>query len=122
MTMSTNFLIPPLFLLFIAVSYTSCRDTDVPEGTPACIEEKIDDIMRAAVQNPPASVWQWDYEGAKYYYITSDCCDQFNYLYTETCEEYCAPDGGFTGAGDGRCLELYNNSDVEKTLIWEDER
>ena len=72
------------------------------------------------VQNPPAEIWEWKIDNTSYYYITSDCCDQFNYLYDSDCNVVCAPDGGFTGAGDGKCTDL--NEPTQKTLIWEDLR
>jgi hypothetical protein len=33
----------------------------------------------------------------------------------------CAPDGGFTGKGDGKCTYFFDARTNEK-LIWEDER
>ncbi len=96
---------------------------DKPENTrqlPDCIRVKIDEIMREAVRNPPAQVWEWKADGKTYYYITSDCCDQFNLLYDESCNEVCAPDGGFTGAGDGNCPDFQGQ--IIKTKIWEDLR
>jgi hypothetical protein len=90
------------------------------KDVPNCVKIKIRKIKREEVRNPPAIVWEWKVNGKTYYYITSDCCDQFNYLYDDNCKEVCAPDGGFSGEGDGNCPEF--NGQVEKTLIWEDGR
>lgn len=87
---------------------------------PNCVERKIKKIKKEKVQNPPAKVWEWKVNGETYYYITSDCCDQFNYLYDDKCNEICAPDGGFSGSGDGKCPQF--NGPIEKTLVWEDDR
>jgi hypothetical protein len=42
-------------------------------------------------------------DGQTYYYTTSPCCDLLNPLYDAQGKFVCAPDGGFTGRGDGRC-------------------
>jgi len=55
-----------------------------------------------------------------FYYITSDCCDQFNYLYDDKCNLICAPDGGLSGMGNGKCPNF--NGQIEKTLVWLDDR
>ena len=80
----------------------------------------IDDIEKEEVRNPPTKVWKWEVDGSTYYYITSDCCDQYNYLYDENCNVVCAPDGGFTGTGDGNCPVFIEQ--IVSTLIWEDSR
>jgi len=41
--------------------------------------------------------------GQVFYYVRSPCCDFHNYLYAADGSYVCAPDGGFTGKGDGRC-------------------
>lgn len=108
-------------LLFLCiVSLTSCENTETIIDYPSCIDAKIDALKKVTVQNPPAEVWKWEVDHNVYYYITSDCCDQYNYLHNENCEIVCAPDGGFTGNGDGNCPEF--NGEIVKTLIWKDER
>lgn len=106
--------------LFIALLSGACEKSDIKKDVPHCIESKINEIKHEAVRNPPATVWEWKVDGKTYYYITSDCCDQFNYLYDDNCNEVCAPDGGFTGAGDGQCPDFHGQ--VIKTLVWEDNR
>ncbi len=99
----------------------SCEDSSSNEiDAPACINDMISAIKNDAVRNPPAQVWKWEVDGEKYYYITSDCCDQYNNLFNESCELVCAPDGGITGNGDGNCPDF--TGVIEKTMIWEDER
>ncbi len=55
------------------------------------------------------------------YLFSSNCCDQFNTLYDESCNRICAPSGGFTGRGDGRCRDF---NQVAKYLgkVWLDQR
>jgi hypothetical protein len=97
----------------------SCDKTET--GTPACISNKIAQMQQDPVRNPPGSVTQYLYNGQTVYYITADCCDQYNELYDSKCNLICAPDGGFTGQGDGRCPDFFTNRTNEK-LIWQDSR
>jgi hypothetical protein len=89
-------------------------------AVPNCMEKEIVKIKKEGVRNPPAKVWKWEVAGKTYYYITSDCCDQYNYLYDNNCNKVCAPDGGDSGTGDGNCPDF--NGPIEKTLVWEDSR
>lgn len=107
-------------LILFTLTMSSCEKIDLEKDVPNCVETKIRKIKREEVRNPPAKVWEWKVDGKTYYYITSDCCDQFNYLYDDNCNEVCAPDGGFSGGGDGNCPQF--NGQIEKTLIWEDDR
>ncbi len=108
------------FTLVGIITLLSCEKSDLNIQAPTCIKNKIETIIDNEVSNPPIQVWKWEVDGAIYYYITSDCCDQFNYLYNEQCEIICAPDGGFSGFGDGNCPDF--NSEIIKTLIWKDQR
>jgi len=109
-------------ILFVAGTFIflSCNKSDLVNDVPTCIINKIEAIKNSEVSNPPTQVWKWETNGEIYYYITSDCCDQYNYLYNANCEIVCAPDGGFTGNGDGNCPTFSN--EVIKTLIWKDNR
>jgi len=115
---------PPLLPKFIFASIvlfiSSCENLNLEPDTSSCVEKKIRKIKRAEVTNPPAAVWKWEVDTKTYYYFTSNCCDQFNYLFDSNCNEVCAPDGGFTGDGDGNCPEFIGT--IEKTLIWQDDR
>ncbi len=102
------------------VIFASCKKLGLKEDVPDCVEKKIKQIKNDPVRNPPAEVWQWKADGNTYYYITSACCDQFNYLYDDDCNQVCAPDGGFGGTGDGNCPNF--SGSVEKVLVWKDER
>jgi len=114
------------YLKLILVSFfsitvlTVCPSDDTSEEIPVCIETKINEILTKEATNPPTQIWKWKVDTKTYYYITSDCCDQFNYLYTNNCELVCAPDGGFTGNGDGTCPTF--SGKIVKILIWEDKR
>ena len=106
--------------LLVSILIIACKKVDLKKDVPNCIEIKIQKIANKAVQNPPAKIWEWQVNGQRFYYFTSDCCDQYNYLYDDNCNIVCAPDGGFTGGGDGRCPQF--NGQIEKILVWEDDR
>ncbi len=88
---------------------------------PECIQVKIDSIGKEARWNPPAQVDQYTYNNQTVYFFTSDCCDQFNLAYNSSCHVICAPSGGFSGKGDGRCSEFLKTAQHVK-LVWKDPR
>ena len=114
-----NKIIITLLLLF-AATFQSCEPLNLEIDVPSCIEREIRQMKRDPVTNPPAAVYQWETEGKIYYYITSDCCDQYNWLYDTSCDVVCAPDGGFTGMGDGNCPQWTGT--ISQKLVWRDSR
>jgi hypothetical protein len=88
---------------------------------PACIQSKIEAIQQQPRYNPPATVYRYFYVDKYVYLFSSDCCDQYNYVYDKDCRMICAPSGGITGKGDGKCPN-FEQVATEKTLIWKDER
>ena len=88
---------------------------------PSCVQEKIDQIKAQPKWNPPASVNEYIYQGKHVYLFSSDCCDQYNQLIDENCNFLCAPSGGITGKGDGKCANFSTASQFVK-LIWKDSR
>ncbi len=73
------------------------------------------------VGNPPQSIWQYEYNGQTVYYVPPQCCDQFGQLYDASGTLLCAPDGGFTGRGDGKCPDFFKVR-TNEVLIWKDSR
>lgn len=104
-------------ILFLIIS---CEKSNINIDVPSCIENEIKKIKIEDVRNPPAQVWKWEVDGQTYFYISSDCCDQYNLLYDNNCDIICAPDGGITGMGDGNCPDF--REPIKKTLLWEDNR
>jgi len=45
----------------------------------------------------------------------------FSELYEDDCTLICAPDGGITGMGDGKCSDFFTERTAPE-LIWEDDR
>jgi len=88
---------------------------------PAWLQELIGDIASQPLWNPPARIIQYAYNGSTVYYVTQNCCGQFNLLYDEHGSVICAPDGGINGQGDGKCSDFVSVR-KDETLIWQDER
>ena len=111
-------------LLFLLITWGTLGLVQCNGDAEACpdqIEKKIGELKRQPKQNPAAEIREYSYEGRKVYTITSACCDQFNYIYDECLNIICAPSGGITGRGDGRCPEFSGKATSEK-LIWRDPR
>jgi len=64
------------------------------------------------------SVWQYEYNNDTVYYFLMGCCDFFNLLYGKNGVFLCAPDGGYSGHGDGKCPDFFEKS-KNKKLVWE---
>jgi len=112
-----------LLTIFVAVLILAAceKPGTVDDDVPECIKEKIDEIEKEAVRNPPASIWQFEYKGETVYYIPPYCCDFYGTVYNSSCQIICHPDGGITGQGDGRCKDFESEA-KNKKLIWKDSR
>ena len=109
-----------LSVLLSLTASKSCKDGK-DQTLPSCIQQMIEEYQSKPSQNPPASIYEYDYNGQKVYYVTAPCCDQLNKLYDANCNIICHPDGGFSGKGDGKCPD-FNSAKANEKLIWKDER
>ena len=109
-----------ILLLAIPVINEQCNNKN-KKVIPACILEKIEAIKKETKWNPPAEINEYEFEGKTAYLITSNCCDQYNSLVDSNCNVICAPSGGLTGKGDGKCNDFAQTAKHVK-LIWKDER
>ena len=100
---------------------TKVTASAMPAATPRCIAERIDSIKRQPVWNPPAEIYEYEYDGRKVYAISSNCCDFFNTVIDANCNYICAPSGGFTGRGDGKCTDFFKVA-KQLRLVWKDDR
>jgi len=88
---------------------------------PQCILDKITFFQSEPKANPPRAIYQYQYNGKIVYYISAPCCDIYPELVDNNCDLLCAPDGGFTGKGDGKCID-FNKIKSKEKLIWRDKR
>jgi len=107
-------------MLLLILQSQSCNK-ERPVRVPGCIQDKIEAIQQFPKYNPPATVRRYLYRNNYVYLFSSDCCDQFNYVYDKNCTIICAPSGGISGKGDGRCSNFFTVA-TEETLIWQDTR
>src|SRR5215470_1862872 len=88
---------------------------------PICVQKKIDSIKAEPKWNPAAEVNEYVYREQHVFLFTANCCDQFYMLYDGSCQYICAPSGGFTGKGDGKCADFAENAKHVKQ-VWKDDR
>ena len=86
-------------------------------GLPKCIKNKIDSFKLKEAHEKPQRVLQYMYKGKKVYYVVMPCCDFYNEVYDAKCNFLGAPDGGFTGKGDGKLPDFFTEAKSEK-LVW----
>ena len=88
---------------------------------PAAVTALIHQLESQPVANPPAYVASYDYRDQVVYYVPPRCCDIFSDLCDVDGRIICHPDGGLTGAGDGRCTDFFSQRKNE-VMIWRDPR
>src|SRR5262249_24150671 len=97
------------FLLSLCVGMCAgavSAESDENASVPTWLARKIA-TMRSSPLGPPAQVWRYRYKDKTVYYMPStQCCDRYSTLYDANGSVLCAPDGGFSGTGDGRCPDF----------------
>lgn len=88
---------------------------------PKTVQERIIQFQKEAKANPPRAIYSYQYHNNVVYYITAPCCDFYSELLDKNGTLICHPDGGFTGKGDGKCVDFNKTKSAEK-LIWKDNR
>lgn len=86
-------------------------------GLPTCIKNKIDSFKLKETHERPQRVEEYLYNGKKVYYVVMPCCDFFNEVYDQNCKYLGAPEGGFSGKGDGKLPDFFEKA-TSKKLIW----
>lgn len=84
---------------------------------PTCIKNKIDSFKLKEPHERPQRVIEYVYKSKKVYFVVMPCCDFFNEVYDDNCNYLGAPDGGFTGKGDGKIPDFFEEAKNEK-LVW----
>lgn len=110
-----------IFSMLVLLFLPGCSQATSADENPGWVQDLVASYEKEPVGNPPQSIWQYDYKGSIVYYVPPQCCDQFSKLYAQSGEVICAPDGGFTGQGDGKCSD-FNQEKKNGKLIWKDPR
>lgn len=111
------------WVIAVAALLPACAgiDAGAEAEPPPFVQGLIRKYSAGPRQNPPVSIWRHTYRGAEVFYIPPRCCDMYGQVYDGNGELVCAPDGGLTGRGDGRCPDFPTESSGA-VLIWEDPR
>jgi hypothetical protein len=85
------------------------------------VEQLIVQLESEPPKNPPGSIWRYQYQDEVVFYVPPSCCDVSGELFDESGTFLCAPDGGITGRGDGRCADFFDERSDE-LRVWADSR
>jgi len=88
------------------------------DSIPPCLRKMITDLTKENPSDLPLKIDEYLYNGKTVYAFNAPCCDQFNMLYDDSCHAICAPSGGFTGKGDGKCPDFSKTATFIK-LVWQ---
>lgn len=108
------FLIILLSLILFGCTTKNISGNEEPKWIKNLINENERKDIGLAYENIKKCI----YQNQIAYYITSPCCDNYNYLYDKNNQVICAPDGGITGHGDGKCPNFSLDKNSCK-LIWQ---
>ena len=98
-------------ILFLMVLVTGCAEGDfTAPHYSSCLNKLIKN-------EDPEEIWRYQMEGKDVYLVIPACCDRFIKLFNPDCQLICSPSGGFSGNGDGLCLDFYKNASA-KELVW----
>jgi len=92
---------------------------------PKWVQQLIARLQSEPVRNPPAKIIRYTSAGRSYYYVPPAAGDQFSSLYNSAGKQICAPDGGVTGGGDGKCPSFVRKmlfSHDPGKIVWQDTR
>lgn len=85
---------------------------------PECLQAKYDSYVATRKKtDPAASVTRYTYNGQTVWMLPAPCCDQFNTVYDTSCKVVCAPSGGITGKGDGKCPDFFGKA-TDQVVVW----
>ena len=107
-------------LLTLVTVVVGCTPTE-SEDRPPVVDKLITELKGGPKKNPPASIWKYNYKGLVVFYVPPSCCDLPSALYDSNGNFICAPDGGITGDGDGKCPDFIRARN-EGLRLWVDKR
>lgn len=99
----------------------SIVQTGVTLQYPDWVQNLITELKNAPTGCSHGAIIEYQYKGKTVYYMPPFCCDFPSVLLSEDSCVICSPDGGFSGAGDGKCKDFFKVATKQK-LIWQDDR
>jgi len=120
MTASRKLIVLLAFLTTVACATNPVAPNSV-NTVPAWLTALAREAETQPVASPPAFIASYDYKGETVYFRPQRCCDIMSVLYRGDGSVLCHPDGGFTGAGDGRCADFFLERKNER-ILWRDAR
>jgi len=113
----------PLIFVLLALSLllVNCNPAASVDEDSDWLANLIVQFQKWPVSNPPRSIWRYEFKGQIVYYVPEVCCDQLSILYDVNGNVICHPSGGYSGGGDGRCPDFFQER-TDEMLIWKDSR
>lgn len=112
----------PCGLAIAAALFAAACSPELAQEPSEFLQDLIEEFEAAPASESPGDIWRFSYSGRIVYYVPPlPCCDRWSTLYEVDGEVVCAPDGGLTGRGDGRCPDFFELR-AEPARVWHDER
>lgn len=106
-------------LVLLMLPFLSASDCN-PDSLPPCIKRIVADARKNEPAGTPEKIDEYLYKGERVFLFTAPCCDQYNTVYDMKCNPVCAPSGGITGKGDGKCPDFGTEAKFVRT-VWKKE-
>jgi Domain of unknown function (DUF6970) len=110
-----------LLIISIIALFHFSTSVNAAEKIPNWLNLLIAKYNSEQVGDPPREIWQYEYKDKFVYYFPEQCCDLRSDLLNADGIKICSPDGGYAGAGDGKCMDFLSERKNGK-LIWKDIR
>lgn len=117
-----------VLLIFPFISASECGspknkvvNETVADSIPVCIRKMINERKKEASRDPSEQVDEYLYNGKTVFLVRAPCCDQWNRVYDDSCKIICAPSGGITGRGDGKCKD-FSKTAIHVKVIWKNSK
>jgi len=106
--------------LFVLLLLAACQSPEDQSGTP----QWVSDFIAACEADTTNSadyhvdqIWRYEYKGNVVFYFRWGCCDFYNKLYDYNGIYLGAPDGGWSGSGDGTITD-WATEKSNGELLW----
>jgi hypothetical protein len=105
-----------ILLALFAIPFMSASDCN-NNKVPSCVKRWVDEPFNSVQPDAPMQIDEYIYNGKHVFLFTAQCCDRYNVAYDDQCNAVCAPSGGLTGKGDGKCPD-FSSAATHVRLVW----